>query len=137
MQPFFTSLKLFSRPYSNKMQELLMPLDLTEIQWGLIRILYENGPSTFTEVAEYWRVEKPSVTPIAQKLMEQELIYTENGYDKRQKVMYLTSAGVEKYKEAKQVIDTFQQDLLVGIPEKERQITEKVIEKLLANLKGR
>lgn len=137
MQPFFTTLKLISRPYSSKMQDLLLPLGLTEVQWGLIRILYEEGPSTFTDIATYWRVEKPSVTPIAQKLVEQELIYIGIGQDKRQKVMHLTSNGVEKYKETKQIVDTLQKNLLIGITEQERQITEQVLEKLLVNLKGR
>lgn len=137
MQPFFTTLKLISRPYSSKMQDLLMPFGLTEVQWGLIRILYEEGPSTFTDIATYWRVEKPSVTPIAQKLVEQELIYIGIGQDKRQKVMHLTSNGVEKYKETKQIVDTLQKNLLIGITEQERQITEQVLEKLLVNLKGR
>ncbi|MGE7978903.1 MarR family winged helix-turn-helix transcriptional regulator [Psychrobacillus sp. NPDC093200] len=137
MQPFFTTLKLISRPYSSKMQDLLLPFGLTEVQWGLIRILYEEGPSTFTDIATYWRVEKPSVTPIAQKLVEQELIYIGIGQDKRQKVMHLTSNGVEKYKETKQIVDTLQKNLLIGITEQERQITEQVLEKLLVNLKGR
>ena len=137
MQPFFTTLKLISRPYSNKMQDLLLPFGLTEVQWGLIRILYEEGPSTFTDIATYWRVEKPSVTPIAQKLIEQELIYIGTGQDKRQKVMHLTNNGVEKYKETKQIVDTLQKNLLIGITEQERQITEQVLEKLLVNLKGR
>ncbi|MBD7943980.1 MarR family transcriptional regulator [Psychrobacillus sp. FSL K6-2684] len=137
MQPFFTTLKLISRPYSSKMQDLLLPFGLTEVQWGLIRILYEEGPSTFTDIATYWRVEKPSVTPIAQKLIEQELIYIGIGHDKRQKVMHLTNNGVEKYKETKQIVDTLQKNLLIGITEQERQITEQVLEKLLVNLKGR
>lgn len=137
MQPFFTTLKLISRPYSSKMHDLLMPLGLTEIQWGLIRILQEEGPSTFTDVAAYWRVEKPSVTPIAQKLVDQDLIYIGTGQDKRQKVMHLTSLGVLKYKEAKLIVEAFQMDLLKGITEEERKITERVLEKLLVNLKGR
>ena len=137
MQPFFTTLKLISRPYSNRMQDLLLPFGLTEVQWGLIRFLYEEGPSTFTDIATYWRVEKPSVTPIAQKLIEQELIYIGTGQDKRQKVMHLTSNGVQKYKETKQIVDTLQKNLLTGITEQERQITEQVLEKLLVNLKGR
>ena len=137
MQPFFTSLKLISRPYSNRMQDLLLPLGLTEVQWGLIRILQEHGPSTFTDVASYWKVEKPSVTPIAQKLIEQELVSIGTGNDKRQKVMHLTKLGVEKYVEAKQIVEAFQQDLLNGISEQEREITVRVLEKLLVNIKGR
>lgn len=137
MQPFFTTLKLISRPYSNRMHDILMPLGLTEVQWGLIRILRENGPSTFTDVANNWKVEKPSVTPIAQKLIEQNLVTIGTGHDKRQKVMHLTELGVAKYLEAKQIVEAYQQDLLNGISEQEREVTEKVLGKLLVNIKGR
>ena len=137
MQPFFTTLKLISRPYSSKMHDLLMPLGLTEIQWGLIRILQEEGPSTFTDVAAYWRVEKPSVTPIAQKLVDQDLIYIGTGQDKRQKQLNKIYSNIFKYKETKLIVEDFQMDLLKGIKEEERKITERVLEKLLVNIKGR
>ncbi|WP_342598278.1 MarR family transcriptional regulator [Psychrobacillus sp. FSL H8-0483] len=134
MYSFFSKLKLIHRPYSNQTNEVLLPNELSEIQWGLIRYLSEIGPSTFTDVAAYWGVEKPSVTPIAQKLVEQEIIYISPGIDKRQKVMHLSPKGMEKYEQGKEAMYLFQAQLLEGVSQEEIKVAEQVLEKVRANL---
>lgn len=137
MYSFFTQFKLMNRPYSYQMQKELSLYNISEIQWGLIRYIYEEGPSTFTDVAAYWKVENPSITPIAQKLIDLDLIYVIAGKDKRQKVMHLSPKGVEKYEQIKPVIDAFQEQLMEGITQEERETVEKVLDKLLVNLMKR
>ena len=137
MYSFFSKLKLVSRSYSNQLHQELAPYNITEVQWGLIRYIYESGPSTFTDVAAYWQVEKPSITPIAQKLIEQELIHVLSGKDKRQKVMHLTTKGVEKYDQLKQVIDSFQEEMVEGITSEERGILERAFGELFKSLRKR
>lgn len=134
MYSIFSDLRRFHRPYTQRLQQVLAPYQLTEIQWALIRYLHDVGPSTNSDIAVYWGVEKPSVTPIVQKLMDQQLIYTVSGTDKRQKVMHLTDEGLSKYKELKPAVDAFQSVLIEDITAEERIIVEHVLEKLQKNL---
>ncbi len=103
----------------------------------MLRYLVESGPAMLSEVAAYWQVERPTVTPIAQKLYEREIIFVSPGEDKRQKVMHVSGQGLSLYNEVKRSMDAFQDELLEGMTDKERQIANGVLEKLLVNLMKR
>ncbi|WP_428912338.1 MarR family winged helix-turn-helix transcriptional regulator [Niallia sp. Krafla_26] len=137
MYSYFIKSQLANRSYNLQLHDELTLHDLSASQWGLIRYIFEVGPATFSEVASYWKVEKPSVTPIAQKLVEKEMVFISPGKDKRQKVMHLSEKGVELYKQIKHMIDVFQEELVVGISQEEREIAEEVLDKLLINLTKR
>ncbi|MCK1996933.1 DNA-binding transcriptional regulator, MarR family [Paenisporosarcina quisquiliarum] len=135
MNSMFAKFKILQRPYANGLQEVLSPFQMSEAQWGLIRYIYEVGPATNSEIALYWSVEKPSVTALAQKLIDQQLIYVVYGTDKRKKVMHLTENGIAKYQQLKEAVHTFQSSLLEGITKEECEIVEKVLEKLQQNIR--
>lgn len=136
MNSMFAKFKILQRPYANGLQEVLSPFQMSEAQWGLIRYIYEVGPATNSEIALYWSVEKPSVTALAQKLIDQQLIYVVYGTDKRKKVMHLTENGIAKYQQLKEAVHTFQSSLLEGITKEECEIVEKVLEKLQQKILG-
>ncbi|SDN33468.1 DNA-binding transcriptional regulator, MarR family [Psychrobacillus sp. OK028] len=135
MYSMFAKFKIFHRPYANNLQQVLSPYHMSEAQWGLIRYIYEVGPATNSEIALYWSVEKPSVTVLAQKLIDQRLIYVLHGTDKRKKVMHLTEEGIVKYKQLKKAVHSFQSSLLEGVTEEECEIVEKVLDKLQQNIR--
>ena len=135
MYSMFAKFKILHRPYSNGLQQVLRPYRVSEAQWGLIRYIYEVGPATNSEIALYWSVEKPSVTALAQKLMDQHLIYVVYGADRRKKLMHLTEEGIAKYLQLKKAVQTFQSSLLEDITEEECEIVEKVLEKLQQNIR--
>jgi len=135
MFSMFAKFKILQRPYANSMQQLLSPYNMSEAQWGLIRYLYEVGPASNSDIALYWSVEKPSVTALAQKLVEQDLVYVVLGTDKRKKVMHLTEEGIVKYQQLKKAVYTFQSSLLEGVTEEECEIVERVLEKLQQNFR--
>ncbi|WP_427138051.1 MarR family winged helix-turn-helix transcriptional regulator [Psychrobacillus psychrodurans] len=135
MNSMFAKFKILQRPYANGLQEVLSPFQMSEAQWGLIRYIYEVGPATNSEIALYWSVEKPSVTALAQKLIDQQLIYVVYGTDKRKKVMHLTENGIAKYQQLKEAVHTFQSSLLEGITKEECEIVENVLEKLQQNIR--
>ncbi|QUG40261.1 MarR family transcriptional regulator [Psychrobacillus sp. INOP01] len=135
MYSMFVKYKIFHRPYANGLQQVLSPFQMSEAQWGLIRYIYEVGPATNSEIALYWSVEKPSVTALAQKLIDQHLIYVVYGTDKRNKVMHLTEEGIVKYQQLRQAVHTFQSSLLEGVSEEECEIVEKVLEKMQQNIR--
>lgn len=135
MNSMFAKFKILQRPYANGLQEVLSPFQMSEAQWGLIRYISEVGPATNSEIALYWSVEKPSVTALAQKLIDQQLIYVVYGTDKRKKVMHLTENGIAKYQQLKEAVHTFQSSLLEGITKEECEIVENVLEKLQQNIR--
>lgn len=135
LNSMFVKLKILHRPYSNGLQQVLSPYQMSEAQWGLIRYIYEVGPATNSEISLYWSVEKPSVTAIAQKLIDQHLIYVVYGEDKRKKIMHLTEQGQVKYQQLKKAVHAFQSSLLEGITEEECEIVEKVLDKLQQNIR--
>ncbi|MEK3979009.1 MarR family transcriptional regulator [Psychrobacillus sp. FSL K6-2836] len=135
MNSMFAKFKILQRPYANGLQQVLSPFQMSEAQWGLIRYIYEVGPATNSEIALYWSVEKPSVTALAQKLIDQNLIYVVYGTDKRKKVMHLTEEGIVKYQQLKKAVHTFQSSLLEGVTEEECEIVEKVLVKLQQNIR--
>lgn len=135
MYSMFVEFKIFHRSYANGLQRVLSPFQMSEAQWGLIRYIYEVGPATNSEIALYWSVEKPSVTALAQKLIDQHLIYVVYGTDKRKKVLHLTEEGIVKYQQLKKAVHTFQSSLLEGITEEECTIMENVLEKLQQNIR--
>ena len=137
MYPFFSKLRLIQRPYTNQLNEVTQQFQLSSVQWALLKYLGENGPATFSDVALYWHVEKPSITPIAQKLNENNLIYIAPGEDKRQKFMHLTALGLQRYEEMQTEIVRFQQELMKDITNEEIEIAEAVLDKLHRNLKRR
>lgn len=131
----FAKFRVFHRSYANNLQQVLNPYNMSEAQWGLIRYLYEVSPATNSEIALYWSVEKPSVTALAQKLVDQHLFYVIHGTDKRKKVMHLTEEGIVKYQQLHKVVHTFQSSLLEGITKGECEIMEKVLRKLQQNIR--
>jgi len=135
MNSMFAKFKILQRPYANGLLQVLSPYQMSEAQWGLIRYLSEVGPATNSEIALYWSVEKPSVTSLAQKLIDQHLIYVVYGTDKRKKVMHLTEEGIVKYQQLKKEVHAFQTSLLEGITEEECETVEKVLEKLQQNIR--
>lgn len=137
MNTIFTQIKLMNKPYAQQMQKLLEPFHVTELQWGLLRYLYEINPATFSEVAVYWRVEKPSVTPVGQKLIELGLIEVLPGTDKRQKVMHLTKAGQEKYFVCKEAVDAYQTQLLHDISYDQLKVVQEVLNQISSNMMKR
>ncbi|WP_436710479.1 MarR family winged helix-turn-helix transcriptional regulator [Brevibacillus formosus] len=119
------------------MQEELLPFGISVTQWALIRYLKTNGPANFSDVADYWQVEKPAITPIAQKLSVRELISILSGADKRQKIMYLSEKGETLHKTIMEATDPFLEELMEGISQEERDAAAIVLEKLIMNLKRR
>ncbi|WP_235617698.1 MarR family winged helix-turn-helix transcriptional regulator [Brevibacillus brevis] len=123
--------------YNNQLQEELLPFGISVTQWALIRYLKNNGSATFSDVADYWQVEKPAITPIAQKLAAREIILISSGSDKRQKIMYLSEKGEALHKTIMEATDPFLEEILEGISPEERDAAATVLEKIIMNLKRR
>lgn len=137
MYSFILKSKIVNRFYNDQLQNELILHGLSLREWGIILYLFEVSSATFSDVASYWQVEKPSVTPAAQKLVEKGFVYISPGRDKRKKVMLLSEKGVKMYEQIKPIVDLYQKELMDGISQEEREIAEQLLDKLLENLMKR
>lgn len=75
-------------------REMLTDSGLTEQQWRVLRVLYENGAQDATEVSERACLLAPSLTRIVRHMCEQGLITrTQDQKDKRRQMLEITPQG--------------------------------------------
>lgn len=136
-QDLLSLIRLISRLYVNGLNEILATQGYTARHWGLLKMLVEQGSMTFSEVAERWQMENPTITPVAQLLTRQGLIELQAGSDKRQKVMIVTAEGMEKYNELKWLIDPYIEEMCADLNDSELDAMQQSLEQLYRNIKRR
>ena len=69
---------------------------LTEQKWRVLRVLQEQGPLDFTQVAELACLLRPSLTRISKNLIDEQLIKTyDHPEDGRRALLEITPQGAE------------------------------------------
>lgn len=130
----FSKLRLVERMFMNQYNTELLPYGFTVGHWGLLRYLVTKGEATFAEAAAVLHVENPTLTPIAQKLVEKQLIEIVTGADRRQKVMRVSELGKAKYDQIYPVALSLLTELLEGISEEHQQIFLQSLEQVYSNI---
>jgi len=75
-------------------REMLAESGITEQQWRVLRVLQEFGPQSTSTIAERASLLLPSLTRIAQKMMENDLItVTRDDADRRRQTISITPNG--------------------------------------------
>lgn len=133
-QEFFHQFLLLSRPFEHQLNNELGKHGLYRAQWSILYYLANNGTATLVELAAYQRIEKPTVTRTVARLEELEYIGHIPGKDRREKRIQLTEHGKNVYKEVRQTVDKFEQEILEGIPEKEQLAAIEVMKAIRKNL---
>ena len=133
-QQFFNEYRLMYRPFINQINLELEKHGLFSSQWGLLRMLSEQGPKTYGEIATLLYIEKPSVTKLVQKLIELELVSIQSGKDKREKIVHLTAHGVQKIDHIQQNLKPMLQKALHGVSDEQTEIAQQVLEQIRKNL---
>ena len=133
-QDFFNEYRLMYRPFINLINVQLEQYGLYSSQWGLLRLLEEKGPLTFGDIAIAMYIEKPSVTKLVQKLVELQFVEIKPGKDKREKVVHLTTDGLDKIKEIHSALKPMLQKALNGVTNEELSIAESVLTQICNNI---
>lgn len=77
-------------------RDMLSESGITEQQWRVLRVLAEYGPQDTTTIARRAALLLPSLTRIAQKLRDKDLIsLSRDETDKRRQTIEITPAGQE------------------------------------------
>jgi MarR family transcriptional regulator, transcriptional regulator for hemolysin len=133
-QKFFHHFMMLYRPFENKLNVLLNEHGLQRAQWTILYYLYHYGAATLVELAHYQGVEKPTVTRTMNRL--EELAYVEQvpSKDKREKKMHLTQLGKKVYCEIRVPIDQFEEEILLGVSEKEQLEAIRIMGEIRNNI---
>ena len=125
----------FTRSFTKKINEQLKGIGLYQSQWSIVYYLKQFGPATIVEISQYLDVEKPTISRTVDRLEQRELVKRIPTRDKRERRIGLTEKGIDIYKEAKKAVAEFEQNLLDGISEEDRETTARTIQLLREKLK--
>ena len=125
---------LLYRPFEHHLNIGLSKHGLYRAEWTILHYLANNESATLVELAQYQRVEKPTMTRIVRSLEESGFIEHIPGKDRREKPMKLTDLGKKVYAEVRVTVDRFEQEILQGISEEQQQETIRVMKEIRNNL---
>ncbi|CUU49812.1 MULTISPECIES: MarR family winged helix-turn-helix transcriptional regulator [Clostridium] len=134
MQGLFQRFFSLHRPLISKLNELLGEHDLSYSLWQVILYLKNNQPSSLVDIANYYNIEKPSITRRVQRLEERLIVKTISGKDRREKIIELTEIGEELYDVCRERITQLENDVVKGISENDQIITFETLPKIQKNI---
>ncbi|MGF1638042.1 MAG: MarR family winged helix-turn-helix transcriptional regulator [Cyclobacteriaceae bacterium] len=108
---------------------------ITQEQWGIIRLLFEQNGQTQQSLAERLKKNKASITSLIENLEKKDLISRmANKNDKRSKLVFLSEKGTILHNDmvelVKEIVDVAVQD----IPEENLHVTRDVLKKMIQNI---
>ncbi|MCU9614427.1 MarR family transcriptional regulator [Caldibacillus lycopersici] len=134
MEGFFRRFIKLYRPLISQLNHLLSDYNLSYSHWQIIYFIKEYGPSTLVEIANYYHVEKPSITRNVHRLEENSLVIQIPGKDKREKIIQLTNTGEEIYQACRKKITALEMQIMEGIPEEQQQAVFEMLPKVRNNI---
>ena len=132
----FLTINRFHRQYMTKMSAILTPYGMTPANWSLLQFLHINEMVTSRQIADYWEVEKPTVSANVKALLQKNLITAVTGEDKREKKLVLTTAGEDLYEQLHSEIYIMQQTLLQTMTPETQKLFKDSLLAMEAILKG-
>lgn len=133
-QSFFHQQLQFTRSFTKKLNEQLAEIGLYHSQWSMVYYLKRHETCTLVEISSYLDVEKPTISRTVKRLKEQQLVENIPSKDKRERRIRLTEKGIQVYEEAIQVVSKFEQSLMDGIPEEDKETALRTIQLLKEKL---
>ena len=124
------------RPFINELNIKLGQYNLYSSQWGMLRMIADEGPISFGEIASLLYIEKPSVTRQVQKLVDLQLVEIKSGKDKREKIVHLSANGHQIVEEIQQNLKPSLEAALSGVSSEEIEIAKRVLAQIRLNLKN-
>lgn len=111
------------------MEATLRPYDLGSTQWYVLWQLANNGPTVQREFLRLLQVEKPSLSEVVSALVRKGLVeQTPTVEDQRQRLLTITSAGLELWCELPDPIDLILKISFDQVEPSELEIVVRVLE---------
>ena len=126
-QEFFQQFMLLYRSFEHHLNDVLGNFGLYRAQWSILHYLANNGSATLVELAQYLRVEKPTITRTINRWEKIGYLSLVPGKDRREKRVEMSEAGAALYIEVRKAVDLLEEDILSGIPEAQQQQTTSIM----------
>ncbi len=129
-------LQLFSvRCRNATLERILAPVHLTAAYHRALSIIEWFEPCTMKELAEFCIVDRTAMTRTVDGLVETGWVDRERSpQDRREVMVTLTPAGLEKVMEGNALIHDNDREALAGISEKDQRMLIRVAQQVFANL---
>lgn len=132
----FISLNRLNRNYLAALTSILQKVDLTPGNWSLLQYLHTHQTATSSQLAEYWEVEKPTVSANVKALLKRNYITVTSGQDKREKQLMLTTSGQDVFSAISEEVFAFQAKLLGNLTPEMHDTFVKAIQEMELELRG-
>lgn len=123
-----------ARLFMKRFNEDLSNVGLFSSQWAFILRLYEQGSSTQKELSEYLAIEPPTVTRTIARMEEAGWVIKEEGTDRRERKVSLSSAAYEQFATWQKASDKLEVNALKNINKGDLEIFTKVLQQMMDNL---
>lgn len=129
-QEFFQQFMLLYRSFEHHLNDVLGNYGLYRAQWSILHYLANNGSATLVELAQYLRVEKPTITRTINRLEKIGYLSLVPGKDRREKRVEMSDSGAALYLEVRQAVDALEEDILFDIPEAQQLQTTRIMKQI-------
>ena len=121
-----------TRYFQKELNNLLNDHGLYAAQWSIIFCIDKFGPMTQTDIWKYLNVEAPTMTRTLSRMEKNGWIIRKQGVDKRERVIELTEFAKNEYRILRDKIDRFEERVLGGLSETEKEQLKILLLKLKA-----
>ena len=134
MEGFFQCYLRLYRPLITSLNELLSAYELSYSLWQVVYYIKNNGPSTLVDIANYYNLEKPTITRRVHRLEELQIVKQIGGQDRREKIIQLTESGEEVYKACRKNITDLEMRVMEDIGKDEQEVVFHTLPKIQENI---
>jgi DNA-binding MarR family transcriptional regulator len=123
--------------YVNKMRLAMRRIRLNVPGWRTLAILFNYGPMTITQVAQFTVIERTALTRVVQAMETNGLVRrTESMADRRSFNLHITAKGRAKYAEALSVVEQVYAGATQGMDPAQIQKSMQLMIGMVRNLGG-
>lgn len=130
MNPLFHDIFQKTRLLSKELNLVLKKYDLFSAQWTVIYCVHLHGDVTLTDIWKYLNVEAPTVTRTVNRLEALGWLTTQEGQDRREKVVRLSKDATDKFPEIEASIIQFENEFLQGLSKDEQVMLMDLLRKV-------
>ncbi|MFJ7934741.1 MarR family transcriptional regulator [Sporosarcina sp. NPDC096371] len=115
---------------SKELNLVLKKYDLFAAQWTVLYCVHQHGEMTLTHIWKYLNVEAPTVTRTVNRLEVLGWLTTQEGQDRREKVVRLSTVAAAKFPDIEASIIRFENEFLQGLSNDEQELLKELLRKL-------
>jgi len=128
-------IKLLAQLGSRRLQEILEPFGLTPFHWLVLCCLWEEDGLPTSSIGDKLQQVGGTLTGVIDRMEERDLVRRERDTrDRRIWRIWLTDSGAQLQDVLPPLVDEIRERVMEGIPEADRELFSKLIDRAILNL---